>query len=47
MKSVFGNAIRQSSGSPVSQKSVIAKVYFPHLIIPICSVLSAPAGLCR
>jgi lipopolysaccharide transport system permease protein len=37
----FANAVRQSSGSLVSQKQVIAKVYFPRLIIPISSVLSA------
>jgi len=37
----FANAIRQSSGSLVSQKHMIAKVYFPRLIIPISTVLSA------
>ena len=37
----FANAVRQSSSSLVSQKQVISKVYFPRLIIPISTVLSA------
>ena len=37
----FANATRNSSASLLQQRHVIAKVYFPRLIIPISSVLSA------
>jgi lipopolysaccharide transport system permease protein len=37
----FANATRNSAQSLVQQKHVIAKVYFPRLVIPISSVLSA------
>jgi lipopolysaccharide transport system permease protein len=37
----FANAARNSAGSLVSQQNVIAKVYFPRLVIPISTVLSA------
>jgi lipopolysaccharide transport system permease protein len=37
----FANATRQSAGSLVNQKNVIAKVYFPRMVIPLSSVLSA------
>ncbi len=37
----FANAARNSAGSLLSQQNVIAKVYFPRLVIPISTVLSA------
>lgn len=37
----FANATRNSAQSLLQQKHVIAKVYFPRLVIPISSVLSA------
>jgi lipopolysaccharide transport system permease protein len=37
----FANATRLSANSLVSQKHVIAKVYFPRLVIPISAVLSS------
>lgn len=37
----FARAARSSADSLLSQKHVIAKVYFPRLVIPISSVLSA------
>jgi lipopolysaccharide transport system permease protein len=37
----FANATRNSAQSLLSQQHVIAKVYFPRLVIPISSVLSA------
>ena len=37
----FANGTRHSAQSLLSQRSVIAKVYFPRLVIPISSVLSA------
>lgn len=37
----FANGLRQSSQSLLSQQNLIAKVYFPRLIIPLSTVLSA------
>jgi lipopolysaccharide transport system permease protein len=37
----FANATRKSSQSLVQQKNVIAKVYFPRLVIPLSAVLSS------
>lgn len=37
----FANGTRNSAQSLLNQQSVIAKVYFPRLVIPISSVLSA------
>ena len=37
----FANGARNSAGSLLSQQHVIAKVYFPRLVIPIATVLSA------
>jgi lipopolysaccharide transport system permease protein len=37
----FDNATRKSAESLLQQKHVIAKVYFPRLVIPISAVLSA------
>jgi lipopolysaccharide transport system permease protein len=37
----FANTTRQTSDSLVNQRAVIAKVYFPRLIIPLVSVFSA------
>jgi lipopolysaccharide transport system permease protein len=37
----FANAARNSAGSLLSQQNVIAKVYFPRLVIPLSTVLSA------
>ena len=37
----FANGTRNSAQSLLSQQHVIAKVYFPRLVIPISSVLSA------
>jgi lipopolysaccharide transport system permease protein len=37
----FANATRRVSESLVQQKNVISKVYFPRLVIPLASVLSA------
>ncbi|MCB9139504.1 MAG: ABC transporter permease [Caldilineaceae bacterium] len=37
----FANSLRNSAGSLLSQQHLIAKVYFPRLIIPISTVLSA------
>ena len=37
----FANATRNSASSLLSQQHVIAKVYFPRLVIPISSVLSS------
>jgi lipopolysaccharide transport system permease protein len=37
----FANATRTSAGSLLNQKNVIAKVYFPRMVIPISAVLSA------
>ena len=37
----FANAARNSAGSLLSQQHVIAKVYFPRLVIPLSTVLSA------
>jgi lipopolysaccharide transport system permease protein len=37
----FANATRQSSNSLLSQKHVIAKVYFPRMVIPLAAVLSS------
>lgn len=37
----FANGLRQSAQSLLSQQNLIAKVYFPRLIIPISTVLSA------
>ena len=36
----FANTTRQTADSLVNQRAVIAKVYFPRLIIPLVSVLS-------
>ncbi|MBM3188069.1 MAG: ABC transporter permease [Chloroflexi bacterium] len=36
----FGNAAVGSAGSLTSQRNLIAKVYFPRMILPISSVLS-------
>ena len=36
----FADAMRRSATSLLSQQSVIAKVYFPRLVIPISAVLS-------
>lgn len=38
---LFATAVRASSQSLIQQQSVISKVYFPRLIAPIASVLSA------
>ena len=37
----FSNSSRSSAQSLLSQQSVISKVYFPRLVIPISAVLSA------
>lgn len=37
----FANGLRQSAQSLLSQQNLIAKVYFPRLIIPMSTVLSA------
>ncbi len=37
----FANATRTSANSLVSQQHVIAKVYFPRLVIPLAAVLSS------
>jgi len=37
----FANATRNSAQSLLSQQHIIAKVYFPRLVIPISSVLSS------
>ncbi len=37
----FANATRQSSNSLLSQKHVIANVYFPRMVIPLAAVLSS------
>ena len=37
----FANGLRQSAQSLLSQQNLIAKVYFPRLIIPLSTVLSA------
>jgi len=37
----FANATRTSANSLVSQQQVIAKVYFPRLVIPLSAVLSS------
>lgn len=37
----FASGTQKSANSLVSQKNLIAKVYFPRMIIPIASVLSA------
>lgn len=37
----FANSVRQSAASLLRQSNVIAKVYFPRLVIPISSVLAA------
>lgn len=37
----FANATRLSANSLVSQQHVIAKVYFPRMVIPISAVLSS------
>lgn len=36
----FAQGLAQSSGSVISDSSLITKVYFPRLVIPIASVLS-------
>ncbi len=36
----FANTTRQTADSLVNQQAIIAKVYFPRLIIPLVSVLS-------
>jgi len=38
---MFANAARNAAGSLVSQQQLIAKVYFPRLIIPLSQVISA------
>lgn len=38
---LFANSARNSAGSLVSQQQLIAKVYFPRLIIPLSQVVSA------
>jgi lipopolysaccharide transport system permease protein len=38
---MFAGAARNSAGSLVSQQQLIAKVYFPRLIIPLSQVISA------
>lgn len=38
---LFANALTQSSNSVVAGERLITKVYFPRLIIPLASVLSA------
>jgi len=42
----FSNALGQSSNSLVGCVSLITKVYFPRLILPLSSVLSGIADLC-
>lgn len=37
----FASATRKSASSLLNQKHVIAKVYFPRLVIPVAAVLSA------
>lgn len=37
----FANATRQSANSLVSQQHMIAKVYFPRLVIPLSALLSS------
>jgi lipopolysaccharide transport system permease protein len=37
----FANATRKSANSLLNQKHIIAKVYFPRLVIPISAVLSS------
>jgi lipopolysaccharide transport system permease protein len=37
----FANAARNAAGSLLSQQHVIAKVYFPRLVIPLSTALSA------
>ena len=39
--SFFASSVRSSTNSLVSQQHIIAKVYFPRLIIPISTVLAA------
>jgi lipopolysaccharide transport system permease protein len=38
---LFANASRNAAGSLVSQQQLIAKVYFPRLLIPLSQVISA------
>lgn len=38
---LFANSLNQSSNSLVGSQNLITKVYFPRLVIPISSVLSA------
>ena len=38
---LFANASRNAAGSLVSQQQLIAKVYFPRLIIPLSQAISA------
>jgi len=38
---MFANAARNAAGSLVSQQHLIAKIYFPRLIIPLSQVISA------
>ena len=38
---LFASAARSAAGSLVSQQQLIAKVYFPRLIIPVSQVVSA------
>jgi lipopolysaccharide transport system permease protein len=42
----FANATRKSAGSLLEQRQVIAKVYFPRLVIPISAVGSALVDFC-
>jgi lipopolysaccharide transport system permease protein len=37
----FANSVRRSSNSLVEQKGIIAKVYFPRLIIPLAGIASS------
>ncbi len=37
----FATGLKNSSGSLLTQQNIISKVYFPRLILPIASVLSA------
>jgi lipopolysaccharide transport system permease protein len=36
---LFANALTETSGSLISNANLIAKIYFPRLVIPIASVL--------
>ena len=38
---LFANAARNAAGSLVNQQQLIAKIYFPRLIIPLSQVISA------